>query len=82
MLKFIWDWAVLAPANIVADLVAAALGISPFAAGIGAAGILVYNFFAKEIPLHQSHKWQLLPALYAWVAGLFDCADRQKNSPG
>jgi len=74
MLRFVWEWAVIAPADLVAQLMAIALGLLPLAAGVGAwvGTYKIFEIAPSPGEVRRSvHRWQVRPAILAWIAALY-----------
>jgi hypothetical protein len=69
MLRFLYDWLVLAPADLFAGLLAVVLMCIPVATGCGA-GALVYALMERRGHPGPPKK-QYLAVTTAWLAGLY-----------
>ena len=70
MLKFLYDWLVLTPADIFAALLTCVLMLIPFAAGCGV-GALVYVLMEGRTRSGDHPKGQYLAITTACVAGVY-----------
>jgi hypothetical protein len=70
MLRFLYDWLVLAPADLFADLLTCMLVLFPVAAGCGV-GALVYALMEKRGRSDGSQRRQYFALATASIAGLY-----------
>jgi hypothetical protein len=70
MLRFLYDWLVLVPADLFADLLTCVLVLIPVAVGCGV-GALVYVFMEKRGHPDGPSKKHYFALTAAWIAGLY-----------
>jgi hypothetical protein len=70
MLRSLYDWLLLAPANLLAGLLVAVLTVIPVAVGSGV-GALVYALMERRGHSDGPPRKQYFAVTVAWIAGLY-----------